>query len=178
MDQMENKYGKQLLWHSGMLFWVWNMVDLFTPIPDYTLSHSLGLFPDLLHKLLDVVLQEFDFLVLARVGFLQPYDTLHQHSLVHLRKAVRHHHGWTWLVLRRTIVRTTASSIKRAWDRERNREEEKKWLSPKTCWERMEPKSRWMHSSDSHTIRRITISLTQQMAITDTKNIRPGCFKR
>lgn len=114
-----------------MTFWVVQVLDLFAPILDSILSHSLCLFPDLLHKLLDVVLQEFNFLVLPCMGFLQPYNTLDQHGLVHLWKAVHYHHSWTRLVLRRTIVYTAASDIKRAWETERKREKDES-MSPNT----------------------------------------------
>lgn len=97
--------------------------------------HSLGLFADLLHQLLDVVLHELYLLVLAGVGFLEAHDALHQHRLVHLGEAVgRRGRRAARLVLRRAVVRAAAADVQRAWgemegyrrEREIDRREEEK----------------------------------------------------
>lgn len=61
--------------------------------------HSLGLFPDLLHQLLDVILHELDFFLLASQRLLQPDDSIDEHSFVDLWEAVHDHHRRTRLVL-------------------------------------------------------------------------------
>lgn len=73
--------------------------------------HSLGLFADLLHQLLDVVLHELDFLLLASQRLLQPDDAVHQHGLVHLGEAVHHHHRRARLALRRALFSTAAATV-------------------------------------------------------------------
>lgn len=54
--------------------------------------HSLGLFADLLHQLLDVILHELDFFLLASESLLQTDNAIHKHSLVDLWEAIHYHH--------------------------------------------------------------------------------------
>lgn len=54
--------------------------------------HSLGLFADLLHQLLDVVLHELNLFLLASQGLLQTDNAIHEHGLVDLWEAVHDHH--------------------------------------------------------------------------------------
>ncbi len=89
---------------------LFSIVSFYLPLCLFH-SHSLCLFPDLLHQLFNVVLHEFNLLVLTSVCFLQPHDALHQHSFVHLGEAVHHHHRWTGLILWRAIIRTAASCV-------------------------------------------------------------------
>ena len=54
--------------------------------------HSLGLFPDLLHQLLDVILHELNLFLLASQSLLQTDNSVHEHSLIDLWEAVHDHH--------------------------------------------------------------------------------------
>lgn len=85
-----------------------------------TSVHSLGLFADLLHQLLDVIFHELNFFLLASQRLLQTDNSIHKHSLVDLWEAVHDHHRRTRLALWWPLFNTTVPTmacIQGAWGR-------------------------------------------------------------